>query len=224
MAAADKTKNDATTTGVAPSIKEHVAALRAKFEDPNYWLEDVVDEDTGEVTQKARYRYLEGKPMGIRADMKNGQFNIEGVTPLGKSLSFQPIAWRIFNGVILNDKKGPKDWAELFFFNDKKQLCAVLFHGYSVTNLRKLEGELFYSDRKLSDVVITATFDKKQQKGGDQATYYIASFEQKAAENKDLTREYAYFAKQAKIYRKETAEEELDYVVAENYYNPYNHD
>ena len=78
----------------------------------------------GDVT--ARYRYLEGHPRQYRFDAKEGVFTINGSEKLGRTLTFQPIAWRIFTDNILN--MGTKNWAELFFIDEKNCVSAVLFH------------------------------------------------------------------------------------------------
>ena len=67
-----------------------------------------------------RYKYLEGHPRQYRFDAKEGVFNINGSEKLGRSLTFQPIAWRIFTDNILN--MGTKNWAELFFIDQKNYL------------------------------------------------------------------------------------------------------
>ena len=94
----------------------------------------VVDEATGDVV--SQYRYLEGHPKGYRFDAKEGEFNINGIKKLGRTLTFRPIAWRIFVDNILN--MGVKNWAELFFIDEKNGVSAILFHGYSVDNIFRL--------------------------------------------------------------------------------------
>lgn len=205
----------------APGKISAVAQQRLdKFNTPEFWTREKVDEETGELSLVPRYRYLEGKPRGYRADMKAGSFNIEGITPLGKSLTIQAVAWNFFSGRILGGKD-VKDWAELFFFDKAANLCSLLFHGYTVENLMKLEGELFYSDRSLSDVLLTISFEQKTQSGGDGAKYYIGVFSQEPAADTELTRELQFWAKRSKIYRKETANEDNATSVSKNYYNPY---
>ena len=119
-----------------------------------------VDESTGEETWSNPFRYLPGHPRQIRFDAKAGQFNINGTTPLGQSLRFIPLAWRIFSDDILN--MGRKTWAELYFTDDKGAVCAVLFHGYSVENLYRLIEPLFYDDLTLADVIVKVQAEKKE--------------------------------------------------------------
>jgi hypothetical protein len=161
-----------------------------------------VDESTGEETWSNRFRYLPGHPRQVRFDAKAGQFNINGTTPLGSSLSFIPLAWRVFQDDILN--MGRKLWAELFFADEKGAVCAVLFHGYSVENLYRLIEPLFYDDLTLADVVVKVTAEKKQTtKEGKTATYYIAQFSYEAADAAEVAARRD-FARDFPIWRAET--------------------
>ena len=133
---------------------------------------------------------------------KAGQFNIGGTVPLGSSLSFIPLAWRVFQDDILN--MGRKLWAELFFADDKGAICAVLFHGYSVENLYRLIEPLFYDDLTLADVTVKVTAEKKQTtKDGKTATYYIAQFSYEAADAAEVAARRD-FARDFAIWRAET--------------------
>ncbi len=53
-----------------------------------------------------------------------GNFNVNGQR-LGDALAFQPVAWRIFSDDILS--MGRKNWAEVFFVDEKDCLSAILF-------------------------------------------------------------------------------------------------
>ncbi|HEX8429307.1 hypothetical protein [Hymenobacter sp.] len=168
---------------------------------PAYMIEKL-DEATGELAHVPRFRYLPGHPRQIRFDAKAGQFNIGGTTPLGNSLRFIPLAWRIFQDDILN--MGRKLWAELFFADDKGAICAVLFHGYSVENLYRLIEPLFYDDLTLADVAVKVTAEKKQTtKEGKTATYYIAQFSYEAADPAEVAARRD-FARDFPIWRAET--------------------
>ncbi len=166
------------------------------------YLIDKVDEASGEVAQVSRFRYLPGHPRQVRFDAKAGQFNIGGTVPLGNSLRFIPLAWRIFQDDILN--MGRKLWAELFYADDKGAICAVLFHGYSVENLYRLIEPLFYDDLTLADVVVKVTAEKKQTtKEGKTATYYIAQFSYEPAPAEEVAARRDY-ARDLPIWRAET--------------------
>lgn len=158
------------------------------------------DEETGEYTSK--YRYLEGRPHQIRFDAKEGHFTVEGKEILGPSLTFQPLAWRIFEDNIL--ELGHKKWAELFYADERHRICAVMFHGYSVENLLKLRESLFYDEKSLTQVSLTATAERKENtKISPKAVYYIAEFGYVEGDQEAVA-EGAAFARDHFVYRDET--------------------
>ncbi|GAA4464781.1 hypothetical protein GCM10023189_44510 [Nibrella saemangeumensis] len=176
-----------------------------------------IHEVTGQIVNK--YKYLEGHPRQYRFDAKEGVFNINGTEKLGRSLTFQPIAWRIFTDNILN--MGVKNWAELFFIDEKGAVSAVLFHGFSVDNIFRLIEPLFYDDLTLADVVITAVAEKKENtKVQPKGVYYIATFSYKMADV-ETTGELKQFAQETPIFRQETLSDIANITTAHNYYHPY---
>ncbi|NVO30264.1 hypothetical protein [Hymenobacter lapidiphilus] len=195
----------------APVAADTLTASRA-------YLTATVDEDSGEVTETSRYRYLPGQPKQIRADLKAGNFNVNGVTPIGKTLSFIPAALRIFTDNILN--MGRKTWAEMYFADPAGHICAVLFHGYSVENLQKLNAELFYDDLKLTEVMLTVTPIKKQTVKDDKpATYYIADFSYEAADPAEV-QALQEFVEDHDLYREETLTGTADTRIVQGYRLP----
>ncbi|MEZ0487479.1 hypothetical protein [Fibrella aquatica] len=179
----------------------------------------MIHEGTGEVV--SRYKYLEGHPRQYRFDAKEGVFNINGAEKLGRTLTFQPIAWRIFTDNILN--MGTKNWAELFFIDEKNCVSAVLFHGYSVDNIFRLIEPLYYDDLTLADVVITAVAEKKENnKIQPKGVYYIANFSYKMA-TPEKSAELKLFAQDYKVFRQETLTDIANIKTAFNYYNPFAH-
>jgi len=171
-----------------------------------------------------RFKYLEGHPRQYRFDAKEGMFNINGAEKLGRTLTFQPIAWRIFTDNILN--MGTKNWAEIFFIDDKNCVSAVLFHGYSVDNIFRLIEPLYYDDLTLADVVITAVAEKKENnKIQPKGVYYIATFSYKMADPAQTAPLKAFAqdrsAGAAKIFRQETLTDIANIKTAMNYYNPF---
>lgn len=165
------------------------------------------------------YKYLEGHPRQYRFDAKEGVFNINGVEKLGRTLTFQPIAWRIFTDNILN--MGTKNWAELFFIDEKNCVSAVLFHGYSVDNIFRLIEPLYYDDQTLADVVITATAEKKENnKIQPKGVYYVSTFSYKLGDPA-RTAELKRYAQEVKVFRQETLTDIANIKTAYNYYNPF---
>lgn len=166
-----------------------------------------------------RYKYLEGHPRQYRFDAKEGVFNINGAEKLGRTLTFQPIAWRIFTDNILN--MGTKNWAELFFIDEKNCVSAILFHGYSVDNIFRLIEPLYYDDLTLADVVITAVAEKKENnKIQPKGVYYIANFSYTLADPA-RSAELKAFAQDVKIFRQETLTDIANIKTAMHYYNPF---
>ena len=181
-----------------------------------------VNEQTGELISNGntpQFKYLEGHPRQYRFDAKEGVFNINGTDKLGRVLTFQPIAWRIFTDNILN--MGTKNWAELFFIDEKNCVSAVLFHGYSVDNIFRLIEPLYYDDLTLADVVITAVAEKKENtKIQPKGVYYIANFSYKMAEG-EKTAELKQYVANTKIFRQETLTDIANVKTAQGYFNPF---
>ena len=176
----------------------------------------MVREQTGEVVNK--YKYLEGHPRQYRFDAKEGVFNINGSQKLGRTLTFQPIAWRIFSDNILN--MGTKNWAELFFVDEKGCVSAVLFHGFSVDNIFKLIEPLYYDDLTLADVIITAIAEKKENtKIQPKGVYYIATFSYKLADEA-TSAELKAFSADTRIFRQETLTDIANVKTSFNFFNP----
>ncbi|MBD2716739.1 hypothetical protein KBK19_16965 [Microvirga sp. STR05] len=212
MATATKTPQTASAATVTPATS--VAPLTPS----RAYLTATVDEATGEVTESSRFRYLPGHPKQIRADLKAGVFNVNGEKVLGKTLSFIPMALRIFSDNILN--MGRKVWAELFFVDEIGAVCAVLFHGYSVENLQKLNASLFYDDLKLTDVLLTVTPQKKQtEKDGKPATYFIAEFSYIPADLAEVQARQE-FTQDHDIYRAETMTNTAELRICQGYRLP----
>lgn len=176
-----------------------------------------INELTGEVVSK--YKYLEGHPRQYRFDAKEGVFNINGTEKLGRTLTFQPIAWRIFTDSILN--MGTKNWAEIFFIDEKNCVSSVLFHGYSVDNIFRLIEPLYYDEQTLADVIITAVAEKKENtKIQPKGVYYIATFSYKMADP-EQSKSQKEFAQDMRIFRQETLTDVANIKTAMNFYNPF---
>lgn len=180
-----------------------------------------LDTDTGEIVDK--YLYIDGNPKQYRFDAKEGKFSIHydenNIEKLGASLSFQPIAWRIFSDDILG--QGHKKWVELFFIDEADCVSCVLFHGYSVANLERLITPLVYNRVKLNEVVLTANADKKENnKLQPKGVYYIASFTYALAD-KAQTQELADYVETINLYRRNTQTEVAQTQVTKNVFNPF---
>lgn len=150
----------------------------------------------------ANVKYLPGEPRPIRFDAKGGVFNVDGKEELGKTLTFQPVAWEFFYGNILN--MGAKNWVEFFYLDERNRLCSILFHGNSVNALKQVQVPLFYDDLTLADVVLTVTPEKKENtKIKPKGIYYIAEFSYTMADPM-RTADLAAYAASTPIYREGT--------------------
>jgi hypothetical protein len=172
---------------------------------------------TGEIIDK--FKYLEGHPRQYRFDAKEGVFNINGTEKLGRTLTFQPIAWRIFTDDILG--MGRKNWAELFFIDEKNCVASILFHSYSVDNIFRLIEPLYYDDLTLADVVVTVVAEKKENtKIQPKGIYYIASFSYRMADV-ETTTVFKQYVQSQRIFRQETLTDVAEIRTAMNFFNPY---
>lgn len=153
-------------------------------------------------------KYLEGHPRQYRFDAIEGFFSINGTDKLGRSLTIQTMAWRVFTDNILN--LGTRHWAELFFIDNNSCVSAILFHGQSVERLFRLIEPLYYDDRTLADVVLTIVAERRMvgplEADSDSerdSTQYIANFGFVPA---DPARTVAltHYALTHKIFRQET--------------------
>jgi hypothetical protein len=181
-----------------------------------------VDVTRGEVITAENaplFKYLEGHPRQYRFDAKESVFNINGTDKIGRTLTFQPVAWRIFTDNILN--MGTKNWVEIFFIDEKNCVSAVLFHGYSVDNIFRLIEPLYYDDMSLADVIITAVAEKKENtKVQPKGVYYIATFSYKIGDA-TTTNELKQFARTARIFRQETLTNIANVKTSHGYFNPF---
>lgn len=138
-----------------------------------------------------KVRYLPGYPRSYRFDASRGTFNENGentLTKKGDSFSFIPIGYRKFKDDILG--YGTKTWIEFFFLNEALQVCALMFHGYSVDEFMRLANRMFYDDVSPCDCVITATPIEKVSTNPEAKgqKYFIATFAYKPLAKEDANR------------------------------------
>lgn len=139
--------------------------------------------ETGE--QDFAIKYLIGRPRQYRFNGQTGRFNINGTQDVGTSLTFQPVAWRIFEESLFGRQRS-EVWAELFFVDESACLSSIMFNNSSVNELYNLIEPLFYDDLTLADVILTVTADKKENtKIQPKGTWYLAQFAYVPADGKD---------------------------------------
>jgi len=180
-------------------MSKKTAAAQAAFEAAN--------SQTGEMQE---IKYFEGSP-------KQYRFNIDGITDMGTTLTLQPVAYRVFNDDLF--ARGRVDnWAEIFFVDEQGCLSSIMFNNSSVTELMDLVPRLFYAGQNLSDVVLTITSEKKAtEKKGEKVTWFLAKFDFVAAPAGTVAA-LAGFARQNRIFRKDTVTPGAEYLLASDFY------
>lgn len=170
-------------------------------------------------------KYLAGYPRQYRFDASRGMFNVKGHTNLtkqGESFSIIPIAFRVFNDMILGIEKKRK-WAEFFFLNNSNQLCALLLHGYSVQNLERHVDEMFYDGVNFCNVKLIITpsekTSKQQDENGKFPKYYICTFRYEILEKK-MQEQMDSVTEGLQIWREETLTEEAITQLSHNFNPP----
>jgi hypothetical protein len=163
----------------------------------------------------SKYRYLTGSPKNYRFDGRTGDFNIGGVTPIGKKLSLQPIAFRFMEDALFarkSDSTGVakiEQWVEIFFINESNAVCYIMFNNSSCRKLQALIESLFYEDvvdngvvrsMELMDVVLTITSEKKEN---DKGKYFVAQFDFEVADSSKIE-EYRQFSEDVQIFSRDT--------------------
>jgi hypothetical protein len=148
-------------------------------------------------------RYLEGHPRQYGFDTATGVFSLNQAGPLGRSLTIQPIGWRIFTDNILH--RGTRRWAELFFIDQQQCVATILFQDGSVARLARLLEPLYYDDLTLADVLLNMVAERRDHAPADDR--YVAHFGMTPA---DPARTLAlkHYAQTHRIFRHETRTEQ----------------
>jgi hypothetical protein len=208
------------TSKKAPAPKEEVKAPSTALatQSAYNWMIEKTDEDTGEVYDAPKYKYIPGNPRDYRTDMgATGGIKINGIREVPTPFTFQPIAWKGFTANLF--EMGEKDWVELLFIDDQNCVSAILFHGFSYEAFVELLAPLEYDELKLSDVLVTVSLDKKKNEKL-KAEYHIASFTYEKAPDEAKTKELKAYAREHKLYRKATVKEDAVIHFSYRMFNP----
>ena len=197
-------KNSTTSTAASQS-PANVPALR--------WWERL-NPATGQIVSQVKY--MKGSPRQYRFDAKKGSFNLYGNIEAGKTLTFQPIAYRLFKDDILG--MGLKKWIELFFIDPENCVSSILFHSYSVQEFQNLLEQLIYSNLAVTDLVFTVSGSEKKNTKIN-ATYYIAQWSYHPADAA-TTAQLKEFAETVPLYRADTFTEACEILLMQNYTPP----
>lgn len=147
-------------------------------------------------------QYLQGAPRTYRFHAKAGNFNFRGETQLtnrGESFTFIPIAYRFFSGEVLGYDF--RNWVEFYFINQLGQVCSLLFHGYSVDNLRLTFADMHYDRIDFTQVKLSATPEQRTNQHG---SYYLASFSYKVLTEEESQALQAITNALPPLYREDT--------------------
>ena len=176
-------------------------------------LYQVANGETGEITSK--YKYLPGSPKNYRFDGRTGDFNIGGVKPVGKKIIIQPIAFRFMQDSLFarkDDNTGIlklEQWCEVYFVDESKAVCYIMFNNSSARSLLKLVESLYYEDivengimrsMELTDTVLTIASEKKENAKGK---YSVASFDFEIAQTESIE-EYRQFCQDLQVFSRDT--------------------
>jgi len=163
-------------------------------------------------------QYLKGCPRTYRFNAKGGYFSFRGeakLTKKGEAFSFIPIAYRIFSGEILGYDF--RSWVEFYFINQLGQVCSVLFHGYSVDNLRLTFADMHYDRIDFTQVKLTA---KPEQRTNQHGSYYLASFSYEILQSEETATLESIVNALDAIYRADTLTENVNISLSQNYCPP----
>lgn len=155
--------------------------------------------------QKATIKYIQGMPKEYRANCSGGEVRDHVLNKSHKIFRIHPIGYRFFEDRLFADKKKEidREWVEMFFVDDMNCLSTIMFHGYSVQNLKQLQALIFYVDHNIHEVTIEVSFAEKKNK--DDEKYFIAEFEivDEDLDEEKMAKHLAY-AKEMKPYRAST--------------------
>lgn len=170
---------ETTTVSTALTVNGTQRPLQELF--PNLF-EMLIDEDTGEETLEPKIIYIEGRPKIYRFDGKTGRFNLDGKEDLGTEFTFQPFAWRLFNGGLF-DRKESTQWVEFFFLDTDLCVSTIMFNNTSAINFKEAREKIVYQRKKFEDLKFVLKAEKKDyeialpdgktQKGN----YFAATFQ-----------------------------------------------
>ena len=183
----------------------------------------------GDGVINSKYRYLPGAPKNYRFDGRTGEFNIGGITDIGRKLTLQPIAFRFMEDALFarkSDSTGVskvEQWVEIFFVNESGGVSYIMFNNSSARKLQALIESLFYEDvvengvnrsMELMDVVLTITSEKKENHKGK---YFVANFEFEIA-TPESVEEYRQLCEDVQIFSRDTITQTAELGLCSNSY------
>lgn len=170
-----------------------------------------------------KIKYLAGYPRSYRFDASRGTINENGETVLtkkGEPFTFAPIAYRKFRDDIMGF--GTKTWIEFFFLNESLQVCALMFHGFSVDEFMRLANRMFYDDVSPCDCLITATPNEKVSNNPEAKgqKYFIAQFSYKPLP-KEASAKIELATESLQLWRQDTTTGDAEVQLFQNWKPPH---
>ena len=170
-----------------------------------------------------KIKYLPGYPRSYRFDASRGTFNENGesvLTKKGEPFTFVPLAYRKFKDDIMGF--GSKLWIEFFFLNEALQVCALMFHGYSVDEFMRLTTKMYYDDVSPCDCLITATPNEKVSNHPDAKgqKYHIAQFSYQPLPQETILK-IEQVTKAIQLYRQDTTTGDAEIQLFQNWNPPH---
>ena len=161
------------------------------------------------IIKEERIKYIEGAPLSYRlkCNADGGRLNFEGIddanfTKKGEPFSFCPIAYRAYNNRKFGREKSGT-WVEVFFLNEKGQMCMLMFNNASAENFLNVAKLLEYEDLDVSQTRFKCSL-KTKSNAEAKTDYYICFFEYEELKNEDRLLHQFAIESLPDIYRRDT--------------------
>jgi hypothetical protein len=115
-----------------------------------------------------------GKPRQYRSDCQSGQFKIGASKLLGKSLTMEILAWRIFEDELFGYEHQP--WLEIIFIDASNVVSHILFKTESLDNFANLALDKAQDGVGVGEGITTATMSKRSS-ARNGTSYFAVEFD-----------------------------------------------
>jgi hypothetical protein len=176
----------------------------------------------GESGDEMKIKYITGQPRNYNFDAGKGKINLGDVqiTKSMEAFSFTPVAYRLFKDSLFQKRDAPvimKEWVEFFFLNEAFQLSVISFSGFSaLAFMQHYTKELYYEGLTPCDVIFTVMPQARFNKTAN-ASYTVAGFASKKANNETIKATRFLNEVIAEIYRHDTFKPLVANIESQNY-------
>lgn len=169
-------------------------------------------------------KYLQGSPRQYRFNMSSAVVSLNGmhnVTQPKDDFTFAPFAYRYFEDSLFG--KEEKAWVELFFLNEAKHVCSIMFHGYTASAFKQHYADfMFYDDLDPTEVIFTVRPEEKtvELTEGDKKVskkYFIGSWKSKKIDSDTREASSVLIDCLLPVYREDTYKENRLSMESKNY-------